>query len=116
VTIIFLPTVERRCDLCDHAAMSSRGVFCTLLGEDIWDEKIAEECELFEPGDNGVHPIHKEIRLDAIVDNSERERTLTISVVLPYYGRADQGPKLLEGVIRHLELTFGKDVQVRDAS
>lgn len=49
--IVRLP-VERvpvRCGDCEHALHGSGGVFCRQYLEDIWDEKIAEECDDFDP-------------------------------------------------------------------
>lgn len=38
----------RRCSDCEHAYFGSAGVFCREFNEDIWDEKVAEDCAMFE--------------------------------------------------------------------
>lgn len=37
------------CGDCEQALLGSSGVYCRLYQEDIWDERVAEECENFEP-------------------------------------------------------------------
>ena len=49
--IVELPVQQRLCGECVHAALTPMGVHCMVFSEDIWDEKIAEECELFQRSD-----------------------------------------------------------------
>ena len=37
------------CSNCDHAALSSYGVYCMLFNENIDFETVAQECEEFDP-------------------------------------------------------------------
>jgi hypothetical protein len=37
------------CSNCDHAALSSYGVYCMLFNENIMSETVAAECEEFDP-------------------------------------------------------------------
>lgn len=37
------------CSNCEHAAFGSGGVYCTRYNEDIWLEKVAQECADFTP-------------------------------------------------------------------
>ena len=39
------------CIQCRHAATNSSGLYCTALHEEIWNETVAETCELFEAED-----------------------------------------------------------------
>lgn len=47
--IIPFPRRLNTCSDCEWAAFSAHGTFCLQLHEDIWDERWAEECELFDP-------------------------------------------------------------------
>jgi hypothetical protein len=40
--------MSKLCSECVNAAFSRHGVYCMALHVDIWDEKVAEECGLFE--------------------------------------------------------------------
>ena len=39
---------QKLCSDCEFCALSAQGVYCIELREVIWNEKVAEECELFE--------------------------------------------------------------------
>jgi len=47
--VFTLPIPPPRCDDCDHASFSSHGIFCLMFREEIWNSKVAEECEEFLP-------------------------------------------------------------------
>lgn len=40
---------DRICSNCDHGTLGRYGVHCTLFHEDIDNEKVAEDCEMYEP-------------------------------------------------------------------
>ena len=40
--------VERICGNCEHGYLGPGGVFCRVYEEDIYNERVAEECEDFE--------------------------------------------------------------------
>lgn len=46
--IIPFPSLKL-CSECEWAAFSTHGTFCLQLREEIWDERWAMECELFDP-------------------------------------------------------------------
>lgn len=46
----------RACGSCDHAAMNSYGVYCTLFHDWIDNEAVALDCPEFEPADPHFHP------------------------------------------------------------
>lgn len=46
--IIRLPIAERLCADCEFALMGSGGVFCRMYQEDIFDERLAADCEMYE--------------------------------------------------------------------
>ena len=37
------------CSECEFALFGSGGVYCREINEDIWNERVAEECESFDP-------------------------------------------------------------------
>lgn len=41
--------VRRICSECEHGALSTGGVFCTLFREEVVTERVAEECEDYKP-------------------------------------------------------------------
>jgi hypothetical protein len=41
--------IGRVCSDCEHALFGPGGVYCRLYNEDIWQEKVAEECADFDP-------------------------------------------------------------------
>lgn len=47
--VVDLPVKPRRCGDCENALFGPGGVYCRAYHEDIWNERIAEECELWEP-------------------------------------------------------------------
>lgn len=47
-TIIPFP-VLKSCNDCEWAAFSTHGTYCLQLHEAIWDERWANDCELFDP-------------------------------------------------------------------
>lgn len=46
---IVLDFPKRTCEDCLHAAFSVYGIFCKEFMEDVIDEKIAQECNSYEP-------------------------------------------------------------------
>ena len=40
---------ERVCSNCVNSALSASGVWCMALDVEIWNEDVAETCDLFEP-------------------------------------------------------------------
>lgn len=46
--VIHFP-VKRLCFDCENALIGPGGVFCGVYQEHIWNEKVAEECEEYEP-------------------------------------------------------------------
>jgi hypothetical protein len=47
--IIPFPSVKPTCSDCEWAAFSSSGTYCIQFHEEIWNEDVAQECELFDP-------------------------------------------------------------------
>lgn len=48
--VVHLKADSRKlCSDCEFALFGSGGIFCREFSEDIWDERIAEECESFDP-------------------------------------------------------------------
>lgn len=43
---------QRLCSNCENAFLGSRGVFCAEFDEHINNERVAEECEAYEPFTN----------------------------------------------------------------
>lgn len=46
--IYAFPVKVKNCGECEHAALSSSGVFCLEYREEIYDETVANECEAYE--------------------------------------------------------------------
>lgn len=44
-----LPLRRRICSECENSAIGPYGVHCLLFNEDIHNERVAEECEAWEP-------------------------------------------------------------------
>lgn len=49
--IIPFPSVKVTCSDCEWAAFSSHGTYCIQFHDPIWNEDVAQECELFDPLD-----------------------------------------------------------------
>lgn len=47
--IIDISVKRRHCGECEHAFLGSTGVWCPIYSEHIWDEYVAEDCEMFDP-------------------------------------------------------------------
>lgn len=49
MTIRTIHVIAPSCDHCENALFGPGGVFCRVFNEDIWNEKVAQDCEQFDP-------------------------------------------------------------------
>lgn len=134
---------ERICSECVHAALDSSGVYCKLFHEQIFSERVAEECGEFEPNEwpepaalerpvlvvlPTPHPYRGWVdeedvgntcclaaRTDPIheVGHLDLERTLRLEVYLDYYGKEENGDKIMQNLGRELALLYGEAAKVK---
>jgi hypothetical protein len=134
---------DQICSKCVHAALDSGGVYCKLFHEAIFDERVAEECGEFEadiwPAPAAVErpvlvalPTPHEYRgwvdeydvgntcclaprLDPIhvLPPGDRERTLSLEIHLDYFGKEENGDKIVQNLVRELALSYGERVKVK---
>jgi hypothetical protein len=106
---------ERICSECVHAALDSGGVYCKLFGEQIFNERTAEECGEFE-AETWLPPAAEHAAL-VLVPNGwvppERDRTLSVQVDVEYFGKEENGDTIVKNLGRLMALHLGDKVKVR---
>jgi hypothetical protein len=110
-------TSDRRvCSDCVHAALDSGGVYCKLFHEQILTETVAEECGEYEPDTWSPEPAAKRPVLVSVNGNGwhpEQERKVCVQVVVEYFGREENGDKIVENLGRQLALHYGERVRMK---
>jgi hypothetical protein len=107
---------DRVCSECIHAALDSSGVYCKFFGEQILNERVAEECGQFEVDDWPHPPAAQRPALMAVPDGwvpRERERTLCVQLSIDYFGKEENGDKIVKNLERELTLHLGGNVRMK---
>jgi hypothetical protein len=84
-----------------------------MFGESIFDERTARDCGAFEaePSDGSANGHAMLVILPSW--QAEGERTLSVRVDVDYFGKEENGEKILKNLESELALRFGGKVKVK---